>query len=343
MRYRALGNTGLYVSDLCLGAMTFGEGDDPMGRLMGAVGLADAQQIVDRAIDAGVNFFDTANGYSAGTSEEILGKALGKRRQDVVVATKVYFPPGTGINDLGVSRVAIHREVERSLARLGTDYIDLYQVHSFDVTTPLEETLSTLNDLVRAGKVRYIGLSNFTAWQMAKANGIAERLGLEPFRSVQAYYSLVGRELEREILPAARDLGLGTMIWSPLAGGFLSGKYTRASESEGRRAKFDFPPVDKERGFAIVDVLREIGNSRDASPARVALAWLLHQDGVTSVIIGARRMDQLEDNLRAVDLQLSADELAQIDEVSRLTPEYPQYFPSIARGTDMAALMKDIS
>ncbi len=235
------------------------------------------------------------------------------------------------------------REIDKSLQRLGTDYIDLYQVHSIDPTTPLEETLRALDDCVRQGKVRYIGLSNYAAWQIAKADGLARDLGTERFCSVQAYYSLAGRELEREILPAVRDLGLGVMVWSPLAGGFLSGKYTGEGTAEGRRAAFNFPPVDLEQGDRIVEALRDIGAAHDASPARVALAWLLHQDGVTSVIVGARKLEQLEDNLAAVDLELSADELSRLDEVSRLKPEYPHILPPMERGVDPFAALGDMS
>ncbi len=345
MKYNPLGNTGLYVSELCLGAMTFSRGEDAFGSLIGSTGDELAQQMVDRALDAGVNFFDTANGYGLGVSEEMLGKALGRRRQDAVIATKVFFPFGHGANDLGLSRLAIHREVENSLRRLGTDYIDLYQVHAFDATTPLEETLGTLNDLVRAGKVRYIGLSNFSAWQIAKAAGIAERMGLEPFRSVQAYYSLVGRELEREILPAARDLGLGVMVWSPLAGGFLSGKYSGkgAGADEGRRKDFQFPPVDPARGDAVVEVLKDVAGAHDVSPAQVALTWLRQQPGVSTVIIGARRMDQLEDNLRSAELTLTSDELARLGEVSQLAPEYPQWMPALERCMTLEDAMSKLS
>ncbi len=292
--------------------------------------------MVDTALDAGVNFFDTANLYTGGQSEVMLGKALGSRRKDVVVATKVYFPFDKGMNAVGVSRVAIYRELEASLKRLGTDYIDLYQVHSFDPTTPLEETLRTFDDLIRAGKIRYIGVSNFAAWQIARAIGVSNQRGYESFCSVQAYYSLAGRELEREILPAARELGIGVMVWSPLAGGFLSGKYTREGAGQGRRANFTFPPVHPERGYDIVEVLQAIAADRDVSPARIALAWLLHQDGVSSVIVGARKQHQLEDNLKAIDIELTADELGRLDEVSKLVPEYPHWMPPMPRGTTVA-------
>ncbi len=343
MQYLPLGRTGLYVSRLCLGTMTFSEVDSQFARLIGGTGQDVADRMVGAALDAGVNFFDTANLYSMGTAETMLGKALGTRRKDAIVATKVYFPFGTGINDAGTSRLAILREVEDSLTRLGTDWIDLYQVHSFDRTTPLEETLRALDDCVRQGKVRYIGLSNFAAWQIAHADGLARRMGTERFASVQAYYSLAGRELEREILPAVRELGLGVMVWSPLAGGYLSGKFTGTAAGEGRRDTFDFPPVDRPKADAIVGVLREIAGRHDASPARVALAWLLHQDGVTSVILGARKIEQLEDNLQAADLALDTEELAALDEASRLTPEYPGWFVPAVRGQDMFSRWREIA
>lgn len=332
MKYKSLGNTGLYVSELTLGTMTFDKEDGASSALLGATGQELATKMVNLALDAGINIFDTANIYSAGESEIMLGKALGDKRKDVLIATKLYSTNTTGPNDLGTSRLAIMREVEGSLKRLGTDFIDLYQVHQFDVTTPLEETLKALDDLVRQGKVRYIGLSNFSAWQIAKAQGLAQVLGTEKFCSVQAYYSLVGRELEREIIPAAMDLGLGSLIWSPMAGGFLSGKYTRDTETSGRRANFEFPPVEKEQGYNIVDKLQEIAASKDASVAQISLAWLLHKPGVTSVIVGARKESQLVDNLGAVNIELSADEMSQLDEVSALKPEYPQYVPPLVRG-----------
>jgi len=241
----------------------------------------------------------------------------------------------TGPNDLGTSRLSIMREVEGGLKRLGTDYIDLYQVHNFDPTTPMEETLRALDDLVRQGKVRYIGLSNFSAWQIAKADGISKLMGIEKFCSVQAYYSLVGRELEREIIPASIDLGLGTLILSPLAAGFLSGKYTRNSEAAGRRAILDYPPVEKEQGYNIVDKLKEIAESKKASVAQISLAWLLHKQGVTSVIIGARKEEQLIDNLGAADIVLSEEEMKQLDEVSAIKNEYPQFIPPMQRGQSL--------
>jgi len=315
MEYSALGNTGLYVSRLCLGTMTFGQGS--MTAAIGGLGEKEVQELVDRAFDAGINFFDTANLYTEGESEVLLGKAIGKRREDAVIATKVYHPFTKDVNSLGTSRKAIMREVESSLRRLGTDYIDLYQVHSWDPTTPLEETLSALDDLVRSGKVRYIGLSNFTGWQIAKAYGISEARGLQKFVSAQCYYSLAGRELEFEVLPAVRDLKMGVMVWSPLASGFLTGKYTGENDGSGRRALFSFPPVDQERGDKIVEQLRKIAAEHDATPARIALAWLLHQPGVTSVIIGGRRIEQFEDNIQSVSIKLSDEELSQLNKVSQ--------------------------
>lgn len=337
MKYKQLGHTGLYVSELTLGTMTFDNEGGSYAGILGATGQDLATRMVDLSIEAGINIFDTANVYSSGVSEEMLGVALKGRRQDSLIATKLYNTMTTGPNDLGTSRLAIMREVEGSLKRLGTDYIDLYQVHNFDVTTPLEETLRALDDLVRQGKVRYIGLSNFAGWQIAKADGLARQLGTERFASAQSYYSLVGRELERDVIPAVRDLGLGTFIWSPLASGFLSGKYTRDGAASGRRAKFEFPPVDKDQGFDIVDVLAQIAEAKNATVAQVALAWLLHKPGVTSVIVGARKEEQLIDNLGAADIALSDKEMARLDEVSALKPEYPGYLPQMRRGDSLFA------
>lgn len=331
MKYLPLGATGLYVSQLTLGAMTFDEPDGAFGARIGGTGQALATRMVDLALDAGVNLFDTANNYGFGQSEVMLGKALRSRRGDALIATKFTTPMGRGPNARGSSRLAMIRECENSLRRLGTDWIDLYQVHSFDATTPLEETLRGLDDLVRQGKVRYIGVSNYAAWQLAKADGISGRLGLERCCSVQAYYSLVGRELEREIVPASLDLGLGILVFSPLAAGFLSGKYTRDAAAEGRRAIMEMPPVDVERGYDIVDVVREIADAKNASVAQISLAWLLHKPGVTSAIVGARREEQLVDNLGAVDIELSTDDMARLDEVSQLAPEYPAWIPPAFR------------
>lgn len=343
MKYKPLGNTGLYVSELTLGTMTFAEESGAFAKMIGHAGQQLATRMVDLAAEAGVNFIDTANMYSVGESEAIVGKALANRRNDFVVATKVFFPPGKGINDGGTSRLAIMREVELSLKRLNTDWIDLYQVHRYDETTPLEETLRAMDDLVHQGKVRYIGLSNFSAWQIAKADMMARMLNLSRFVSVQAYYSLLGRELEREILPAVKDLGLGTMIWSPLAGGFLSGKYTRESEADGRRKNFDFPPINREKAYGVIDVAREIANAHRASVAQIALAWLLHREGVTTVIVGATKEAQLVDNLKAVDIALTDDEMKRLDEVSAIAPEYPLWMPPMVRGADPFARLQSMT
>ena len=330
MKYRPLADTGVFVSELCLGAMTFG-GRGGMWDVIAGLDQSGVDAIVHRALDAGVTFIDTADVYALGESETLLGKSLGGRRHEVVLATKVRGRMGRGANDVGLSRLHIMQAVEASLTRLGTDYIDLYQIHRFDTVTNLEDTLRALDDLVRAGKVRYIGCSNLSAWQIMKSLGISRAQHLERFRCTQSYYSLAGRELEREVVPLIQDQNLGLLVWSPLAGGFLSGKFTRAGGNEaGRRASFDFPPIDKEKAFDIIDVLQSIAAARGASVAQIALAWLLAQRVTTSVIIGARRLDQLEDNLKSVDIALSAEELEALDQVSRLTPEYPAWMNAAA-------------
>ena len=323
MKYRLLADTGVFVSELCLGAMTFG-GRGQMWEVIGGLDQAAVDAIVNRSLDAGINFIDTADVYSAGESETMVGKALGKRRRDVVLATKVRGRMGKGANQVGLSRLHILEAVDASLARLGTDYIDLYQIHRFDTLTGLEDTLRALDDVVRAGKVRYIGCSNLAAWQLMKSLAISRAEGLERFKCTQSYYSLAGRELEREMIPLLKDQGLGLLVWSPLAGGFLSGKFTRdATEAGARRASFDFPPIDKDKAYGIVDVMRTIASSHGVSVAQIALGWILSHDVVTSVIIGARKLDQLDDNLKASDLVLSSDEIKKLDEASSLKPEYP--------------------
>ncbi len=324
MQYHQLGNTGVFVSRLCMGAMTFG-GAEGIFKAIGGLPQHDVDALVDNSIDAGINFFDTANVYSAGESETMLGKALGSKRKDIVVASKVFGRMGKGPNDVGLSRLHIMHEAEGSLERMNTDYIDLYQIHGFDPVTPLEETLSALTDLVRQGKVRYIGCSNLAAWQIMKALGISAMRHLEKFVTLQAYYSLAGRELEREIVPMLLDQKLGLLVWSPLAGGLLSGKFTRggAVDNEARRTKFTFPPVDPEKAYDIVDVMRTVAERHSATVAQIALAWLLHQPSVSSVIIGAKKTSQLKDNLGAVDVKLSAEDLKQLDQVSKLPAEYP--------------------
>lgn len=324
MRYNQLGRTGLFVSELALGTMTFGSRG--MFAVMGSLGQAEADALVRAAVDAGINFIDTANVYSEGQSEEITGQAirnLGLRRQDVVIATKVMGKMGEGPNDQGNSRHHIMDQAKASLKRLGTDHIDLYQIHGWDVATPIEETVRALGDLVQAGHVRYVGVSNWAAWQIAKALGISERLGIARFETLQAYYTVAGRDLERELAPMLQSEGLGLMVWSPLAGGFLSGKYSREGEGEGRRAALDFPPVNKERGYDVIDAMRPIADAHGVSVARIALSWLLHQPVVTSVIVGAKRPDQLADNIAATQVALSADELATLDRASALPAEYP--------------------
>jgi len=325
MKYRQLSDTGVFVSELCLGTMTFG-GRGQMWERIGGLGQPAVDSIVHRALAGGINFVDTANVYSAGESETLLGKALAGRRHDVVLATKVRGRMGNEANQVGLSRMHILEAVEASLTRLGTDYIDLYQIHRFDPLTNVEDTLRALDDLVHAGKVRYIGCSNLAAWQLMKALAISREQHLERFRCTQSYYSLVGRELEREMIPLLKDQGLGLLVWSPLAGGFLSGKFTRdGGDDAARRASFDFPPVNKEKGFAILDVLREVAGQRGATVAQTALAWILAKDLVTSVIIGARNASQLDDNLKAVDVALSPADLNALDEASRLAPEYPAW------------------
>jgi aryl-alcohol dehydrogenase-like predicted oxidoreductase len=329
MKYRQLADTGVFVSELCLGTMTFG-GRGQIWETIGGLDQKAADGIVHRALDAGINFVDTANVYASGESETMLGRALGSRRSDVILATKVRGRMGNQPNQVGLSRLHILEAVEASLVRLGTDYIDLYQIHRSDLLTNVEDTLRALDDLVRAGKVRYIGCSNLPAWQLMKALCVSKEQRLERFRCTQSYYSLAGRELERETIPLLQDQGLGLLAWSPLAGGFLSGKFRRNSTDEAaRRAKFDFPPIDKERAFDIVDALDRIARESGASISQVALAWILANRTVTSVIIGARKMDQLEDNLKSVDLVLSAADRKALDEVSALPVEYPAWMDAL--------------
>ena len=327
MRYHKLGRTGLFVSELCLGTMTFGGGDDMWGKI-GQLDQHEADTIVRAAVEGGINFIDTADVYAGGRSEEMTGQAirnLGLRRDEIVVATKGYGQTGEGPNGRGASRYHLIDACKASLKRLQLDHVDLYQVHGFDPATPIEETLRALDTLVQHGHVRYVGVSNWAAWQVAKALGISERLGLHQIASLQSYYTVAGRDLEREIVPMLLAEQVGLMVWSPLAGGFLSGKYRRGQEAAdgGRRVAFDFPPVDKERGYEVIEVMRPIAEAHGVSVAQVALAWLLHQPAVTSVIVGAKRQEQLADNLKAVDVDLSGDELAALDTVSKLPAEYP--------------------
>ena len=328
MKYRLFADTGVFVSELCLGTMTFG-GQGGMWETIGGLQQPEVDKLVGRALEGGINFIDTANVYSTGESETMTGKALKGHRQDVILATKVYGRMGPGANDVGLSRLHIMQSVEASLKRLGTDYIDLYQIHRSDNLTNIEDTLRALDDLVHQGKVRYIGCSNLPAWELMKSLGVSRAENLQRFKSTQSYYSLAGRELERDTIPLLQDQGLGLLVWSPLAGGFLSGKFTRDGEGSGRRASFDFPPIDKDKGYDIVEVLSAIASDHKVSVAQIALAWVLANKTVTSVIIGARKMEQLEDNLGTVDVALSADELAKLDEVSRLPLPYPAWMESI--------------
>lgn len=324
MRYNTLGGTGLLVSEICLGTMTFG--GQGFWTAIGSLDQSVADRIVAGALDKGVNFIDTADVYSEGLSEEITGAAIrnsGRARSDVVLATKVFGSVGKGVNDRGASRGHIMDGVKASLKRLGTDYIDLYQIHGTDPVTPIEETVRALDDLVRDGLVRYVGVSNWPAWRIMKALGIADRLGLDRLASLQAYYTIAGRDLEREIAPLLLAEKVGLMVWSPLAGGLLSGKYNRDGSGEGRRASFDFPPVNKDRAFDAIDVMAEIAKDKGVSVARIALAYVLHKPFVSSVIIGAKSVEQLDDNIAASEVVLSVDELSRLDAVSALPAEYP--------------------
>jgi aryl-alcohol dehydrogenase-like predicted oxidoreductase len=327
MRYKKFGSTGLFVSELCLGTMTFG-GDEGIWGKIGTLQQAEANKLVARSIEAGINFIDTANVYSGGRSEIITGQALRDlniARDSVVIATKVFGETAPHANARGLSRFNIMAGVEASLKRMQLDHIDLYQVHGFDPATPIEETLRALNDLVTRGLVRYIGVSNWAVWQIVKALGISARLNLARFDSLQAYYTVAGRDLERELVPMLQSEGVGLMVWSPLAGGLLSGKYGRDRKGEdgSRRTGFDFPPVNLERAYDSIDAMRRIADARKVSVAQIALAWLLHQPVVSTVIVGAKRVEQLDDNIGATQIKLAAEELAAIDEVSKLPPEYP--------------------
>lgn len=327
MKYNTLGNTGLKVSELCLGTMTFG--GKGMWTAIGMLPQEAVNELVKMAVDYGINFIDTANIYSEGLSEMMTGKAirdLGLKRDELVIATKVRGAMGSGPNDSGLSRKHILQQADESLKRLQIDYIDLYQIHGFDPLTPFEETLSALDSLVKSGKVRYIGCSNLAAWQIMKAIGISAQNHLSKFVSLQAHYTIATRDLEREIVPLLLDQKIGLMVWSPLSGGFLSGKYDRNMKAEeGRRTDYDFPPINKEKAFQIIDVLRSIALAKNISVAQVALAWLLHQPVVTSVILGAKKKEQLADNLKSGEVKLNEDDLKKLDEISQLTPEYPAW------------------
>lgn len=325
MEYTNLGSTGLIVSRLCFGTMTFGQSQ---WKLAG-VDQKLADEMVNTVMEHGINFFDTADVYSLGQSEEMLGKALGSKRQDVVIATKVRGRVGTGHNDAGLSRRHIFDAIDKSLKRLGTDYIDLYQVHGWDALTPLEETMIALGDLVRSGKVRYIGFSNYAAWQAALSIGISDSSTSARFQTAQMHYSLLCRDIEHEVVPLCLNKGIGILPWSPLSGGFLSGKYKKDAEPVpgtriGDRGMW-FPPFDKELGFKLVDLLKEIGSKTKATPSQLSLAWLLKKPGVTSIIIGARNMDQLKDNLLTMDVKLNEQDFNKLEDLTAPKPLYPNW------------------
>ncbi|SMO76573.1 aldo/keto reductase [Fodinibius sediminis] len=323
MKYRKLGNSGLIVSEVGLGTMQFGE-----AMQMGGLGQKETNKMVDFALDHGINYIDTADVYSLGESEKLLGNALKGKREEIVLSTKCRLPMDENVNHSGATRVNIMREVEASLQRLQTDYIDLYQMHSWDPYTPLEETLRALDDLVRQGKVRYIGLSNYMAWQASTALGLQEQQGLEKYITAQMYYSLVGRDLENDFMSFADYHDMGIIVWSPLAGGFLAGKYDRNNPPpEGTRfaEAGQFVPFDLDKGFEIVDTLKEVAQRHGVSAARTALAWTLSRENISSVLIAARKLEHLEDNIKAVDLELSEEDLKLLNDVSDPGVPYPRW------------------
>jgi aryl-alcohol dehydrogenase-like predicted oxidoreductase len=342
MQYARLGQTGLVVSKLALGTMTFGTGGDrPATAAIYKLDQAGADRLVAEALDAGINHFNSADIYSSGESETMLGKALGARRDEVVISTKVGNRSGRGLLQAGLSRRHVIEAAEASLRRLGTDYIDVYLAHRTDPHTPLEETVEAFDALVRQGKVRYVGFSNWPAWMAATAAGIQQRRGLEPFRAAEMYYSLVGRDIEAEITPWALQAGCGLIVWSPLAGGFLSGKYTREDPSGGggRLSGFDMIPFDREQGYAVVEVLKTVAARHDATPAAIALAWLLGRPAVSSVLVGASTAEQMQANLAAADVVLSEQDRADLDQVSAIAPRYPGWFMSLVRDGPVEAAL----
>jgi aryl-alcohol dehydrogenase-like predicted oxidoreductase len=328
MKYNFLGNTGLLVSELCFGTMTFG--GKGFWEAIGRIQQQEVNDLMKVVIESGINFIDTANVYSYGESEKLLGqsiKDLNLNRNELVIATKVRGRMDDMPNNVGLSRYHIFNSVNESLERLQLDHIDILYVHGVDHRTPVEETMRALNDIVLTGKVRYIAVCNWPAWMVMKAQGIADKNGWNKFIGLQYFYSLAGRDIEREIIPLAQDQNLGIMPWSPLAGGFLSGKYTRDIEKTGnsRRDTFDFPPINKEKTYDIVDVITKIGQQYNASPSQIALAWVRQQPGITSTIIGAKNIEQLNDNIKSIEIELSTSDLERIDTISALTKEYPEW------------------
>jgi aryl-alcohol dehydrogenase-like predicted oxidoreductase len=343
MRHNQLGKTGLFVSEMCLGAMTFGGAG--FWKAIGELGGKESQSLVGTALDAGVNFIDTADVYSEGESERLVGaalKALDRPREQVVVATKVRGRVGPGVNQVGLSRGHILASIEGSLRRLGLDHVDLYQIHGFDPVTPIEDTVRALDDVVRSGKARYVGFSNLPAWVASKAITFAEQNGLARFQSAQVYYSMVGRDIEREIAPLCMAEGVAILPWSPLAGGLLSGKFDpdKKGPADARRATFDFPPVSTDRLPRVLTALRSVSEATGVSPARVALAWMLTRPFVTSIIVGAKTKEQLVDNLAAADLHLSDDQLKLLDEASALPREYPGWMVEFQNERDPRGVAK---
>jgi aryl-alcohol dehydrogenase-like predicted oxidoreductase len=337
MRYKLLGKTGLFVSELCLGAMTFG--GKGIWQAIGQLGEKEVEGLVGTALDAGVNFIDTADVYAEGESESLLGaalKSLARPREQIVVATKVRGRVGPGVNQVGLSRAHIFASIDGSLRRLGLDHVDLYQIHGLDPATPIEETVRALDDVVRSGKARYVGFSNLPAWVAAKAITFAQENGLARFQSAQVYYSIVGRDIEREIAPLCQAEGVAILPWSPLAGGLLSGKFDpeKKGPADARRSSFDFPPVNQERLPRVLTALRKVSEATGASVARVALAWHLTRPFVTSVILGAKKKEQLIDNLAAADLQLSEEQVKALDDASALPPEYPGWMVEFQNARD---------
>jgi aryl-alcohol dehydrogenase-like predicted oxidoreductase len=334
MKYARLGNTGLIVSRLSFGVMTFGKtaADDPMSSVW-KTGQEQANALIGRALDAGINFFDTADMYAGGQSEEMLGRALGQRRQDVIISTKIGFRSGGAVSRAGASYGYILSAAEACLTRLSTDYLDLLSIHKPDPFTPEEETARALDNLVQRGLVRYVGYSNLPAWQAAKFRGIQEKHGWAPFMAAQMYYSLVGRDIEHEVVPFCQDAGIGIVVWSPLASGFLSGRYTRQDPTGGggRIAQSNFLPVDVERGYDLIEHMRKIAAGHKATVAQVALAWMLTKPFVSTILLGASKTAQLEDNLGALDVTLSATEMAELDKMTAPAPLYPGWFQAVTR------------